>query len=297
MPLRYGEGLTTGRPYPAVGIAYHAAIDQWAREHLAEFDVLEITVDHCLDRGSTDRAAIYDLVDRIPLTAHGVGLSIGTDGPLDEVYLDQVAEIVEQLKAPTYSEHLSFTAVPGRDLATFLPVPKTEAVAASIIAKVQHIQLRIPFPFLLENIAYLFDWPDSELSDAEFLNLICFETQTGLLLDIENLFLNSQNHGLDPYAFLGSLTPGIVKEVHLAGGVTVEDGSLPRPYFADSHSHPVSDEVLDLLECVLARHAPANIIIERDGRLEAISELLDDVARVRARLAKAVGHTDEQSTF
>ena len=75
--------------------------------------------------------------DRIPLTAHGVGLSIGTDAPLDERYLDQVAEIIQQLKAPTYSEHLSFSAVPGRDLGTFLPVPKTEAVAASIITKVR----------------------------------------------------------------------------------------------------------------------------------------------------------------
>jgi uncharacterized protein len=296
-PWDNGAGLTTGRPYPAVGIAYHAAIDQWARDHLADFDVLEITVDHCLDRGRTVRAAIYDFVGRIPLTAHGVGLSIGTDGPLDERYLDQVAEIVEQLGAPAYSEHLSFTAVPGRDLATFLPVPKTEAVAASIIAKVRRIQSRIPVPFLLENIAYLFDWPDSKLSEADFLNLICGETRGGLLLDIENLLLNSRNHGFDPYQFLDSLTAGVVKQVHLAGGVAVEDHFLPQPYFVDSHSHLVPDEVLDLLEYALARHAPANIIIEREGRLDALSELLDDVARVRARLAKPVAHTHVESTF
>jgi uncharacterized protein len=290
--------LTPDRPYPApaVGIAYHAAIDQWARDHLADFDVLEITVDHCLDRGRTARSAIYDLVGRIPLTAHGVGLSIGTDAPLDERYLDHIAEIIEQLNAPTYSEHLSFTAVPGRDLATFLPLPKTEVVAASIIAKVRHIQSRIPVPFLLENIAYLFDWPDSKLSDADFLNLICGETRAGLLLDVENLLLNSRNHKFDPYEFLDSLTAGVVEEVHLAGGVTVEHDFLAQPYFVDSHSHPVPDEALDLLEYAFVRHAPANIIIEREGRLEAISELLDDVARVRARLAKSVGHTHGQST-
>jgi uncharacterized protein (UPF0276 family) len=290
--------LTPDRPYtgPAVGIAYHAAIDQWARDHLADFDILEITVDHCLDRGRTARAAIYDLVGRIPLTAHGVGLSIGTDAPLDERYLDHIAEIIEQLNAPTYSEHLSFTAVPGRDLATFLPLPKTEVVAASIITKVRHVQSRIPVPFLLENIAYLFDWPDSKLSDADFLNLICGETRAGLLLDIENLLLNSRNHKFDPYEFLDSLTAGIVKEVHLAGGVTVEHDFLAQPYFVDSHSHPVPDEALDLLEYTFVRHAPANIIVEREGRLEAISELLDDVARVRARLAKSIGHTHAQST-
>jgi uncharacterized protein (UPF0276 family) len=289
--------LTTGRPYPAVGIAYHAAIGEWARDHLADFDILEITVDHCFDRGRTVRAAIYDLVGRIPLTAHGVGLSIGTDGPLDERYLDQVAEIVEQLKAPTYSEHLSFNAVPGRDLGTFLPVPRTEAVAASIITKVRHIQSRIPFPFLLENIAHLFDWPDSKLSEAEFLNLICGETQAGLLLDIENLLLNSRNHGFDPYEFLDSLTTGVVKQVHLAGGDTVEKPFLAQPYFIDSHSRPVPDEAIELLQYALVRHTPANIIIERDGRLDAISELLDDVARVRACLTKLVGNNHGQSTF
>ncbi len=282
------RGLATSRPRPAVGIAYHAAIDQWTRDHLADFELLEITVDHCFDKGRTVRDSIYDLVGRIPLTAHGVGLSIGTDAPLDERYVDRVAEIVERLKAPVYSEHVSFTAVAGQDLATFLPVQKTEAVAASIIAKVRYIQSRISVPFLLENIAYLFDWPDSKLSEADFLNLICGETHAGLLLDIENLFLNSRNHEFDPYEFLDALQPGVVKEVHLAGSSTADDHFLDRSYLVDTHSHPVSDGALDLLEYALARHAPANIIIERDGRLDALSELLDDIARVRARLAKPV---------
>ena len=86
-------------------------------------------MDHCIHGGRAQRAEIFDLVGRIPLNAHGVGLSIGTDVPLDLAYLDQVAEIVERLGAPTYSEHLAFTRVPGRDLANLLPLPKTEAVA------------------------------------------------------------------------------------------------------------------------------------------------------------------------
>ena len=284
--------MTTVRRDPAVGIAYHAGIDQFVRDHLADFDVLEITVDHCFDRGCTVRAGIYDLVGRVPLTAHGVGLSIGTDAPLDERYLDQVAEIVEQLKAPVYSEHLSFTGVPGRDLATFLPLPKTKHVAASIVAKVRRVQARIPVPFLLENVAHLFDWPDSELSDADFLNLICGEAQAGLLLDIENLLLN---YGFNPYEFLDCLAAGVVKQVHLAGGEMVEAGFLAQPCFVDSHSYPVADEALDLLDYALARQAPDAIIIERDGRLDAVSELLDDVARVRARLRKSAGNGHGQS--
>jgi uncharacterized protein (UPF0276 family) len=275
----------TVAPTPAVGIGYRRIIDEWTRANLARFDVLEITVDHCISGGPHTRAAILDLVGRIPLTAHGIGLSIGTDEPLDLAYLDQVAEVVERLDPPAYSEHLAFTKVPGRDLANLLPLPKTEEVAESVIAKVRQVQARIPRPFLLENITYLFDWPDSKLSDAQFLNLICRETGAGLLLDIENLYLNATNHGFDPYEFLDDLSAGLVQEVHMAGGTVVEEDFLARPHLADSHSHPLPEETLDLLDYTLIRHAPTNIIVERDDRLDAVEEILDDVARIRARLA------------
>src|SRR5215471_13877747 len=149
-----------GRQLPAVGVGYRSAIDDWTRENLDRFDVLEITVDHCLAGSRSLRSAIFDLVGRIPLTAHGVGLSLGTDVPVDLAYLDRVAEVVKRLRAPAYSEHLAFTRVPGLETATLLPVPKTEAVAESIIEKVRTVQSRVPFPFLLENITYVFEWPD-----------------------------------------------------------------------------------------------------------------------------------------
>jgi uncharacterized protein len=273
---------------PAIGIGYRAAIGHWTRENLEHFDVIEITVDHCFSGGEPAVSAIYDLVGAIPLTAHGIGLSIGTDVPLDLAYLDRVAEVVERLKAPAYSEHLAFTRTPNRDLANLLPVPKTQAVAEAIIAKVRTVQSRVPVPFLLENITYLFEWPDSDMTDAEFLNLICRETGAGLLLDVENLFLNAHNHGFDPHTFLDSLPAGIVKEVHMAGGVTVEKDYLARPFLADSHSHPVPDAALDLLERVLVRQTPDAIVLERDDRLHATDEILDDVGRIRARIAAPV---------
>ena len=269
-----------------VGIGYRTALARWTRANLPQFDVLEITVDHCIHGSSVQRAEIFDLVGRIPLNAHGVGLSIGTDTPLELAYLDRVVEIIERLGAPTYSEHLAFTRVPGLDLANLLPLPKTEAVAEMVIAKVRAVQARVPVPFLLENISYVFDWPDSKVSDAEFLNLICRETGAGLLLDIENLYLNASNHNFDAGTFLDDLSAGLVREVHMAGGVSVPDPGLPKPFLADSHSHPMPPETLELLDCVLARHAPASIILERDERLDAVDEILDDIARIRTRVRK-----------
>ena len=296
---RPGRGSTVSRAgrnrTPAVGIGYRWVINRWTRENLASFDVLEITVDHCISGGKATRAAILDLVDRIPLTAHGIGLSIGTDVPLDHAYLDRVADVVARLKAPAYSEHLAFTRVPGRDLANLLPVPKTEAVAESICAKVRTVQSRIPVPFLLENITYVFDWPDSHMSDAEFIALICRETGAGLLLDIENLHLNAGNHGFDPYEFLDALPAGLVREVHMAGGVTVHDEAVGRSFHADSHSHPMPEPTLALLRHTLTRHDPTTIILERDDRLDAVDEIFDDVARIRACVAAAAERPDAEA--
>jgi hypothetical protein len=273
----------TAQSLPAIGIGYRRHIHEWTRANLACFDVLEITLDHCLIGNEAARAAIFDLVGQIPLTAHGIGLSIGTDVPLDLAYVDAIATILDRLKAPAYSEHLAFTRVPGRDLGNLLPVPKTRAVAEQVIAKVRTVQSRISVPFLLENITYIFDWPDAELSDAELLSLICAETGAGILLDVENLYLNAGNHGFDPYAFLDGLPANTVKEVHVAGGVTVQEDFLSRPLLQDTHSHPVPDGALDLLDYALKRQAPATIVLERDDRLDAADEILDDIARLRAR--------------
>jgi len=274
--------LTASLPPPAVGMGYRSSIAEWTRINLDRFDVLEITVDHCIHGGPRLAAEIFDLVGRIPLTAHGIGLSIGTDVPLDLAYLDKVAAIVERLKAPAYSEHLAFTSVPGLDLANLLPLPKTEAVAESIIQKVRTVRSRIAVPFLLENISYAFEWPDSDMTDVEFLNLICRESGAGVLLDIENLHLNAGNHGLDPSELIEGLSAGLVREVHMAGGIAVSEDFLTRPFLADSHSHPIPTETLDLLAAMLVRHAPATIVLERDDRLDAVDEILDDVARIRA---------------
>jgi hypothetical protein len=92
-------------------------------------------LDHCLAGREAARAAIFDLVGKVPLTAHGIGLSIGTEAPLDVEYLEAIAAVLDRLQAPAYSEHLAFTRVPGRELGNLLPLPKTEGVAASIIDK------------------------------------------------------------------------------------------------------------------------------------------------------------------
>lgn len=206
---------------PSVGLGFRIPIARWTLANLDQFDVLEVTVDHYIRGGESARKAIRNLVGRIPLVLHDVGLSLGTDVSLDEEYLDNVAGAIEDLKTPSYSEHLAWTKVPGLDLANLLPVPKTRAVADMLIPKIEKVQAHLPVPFSLENISYVFDFPDAEMSDAEFFNLLLRETGVGMLLDVENLFVNSRNHGIDPWRFLDELPEGVVTEVHAARGPLV----------------------------------------------------------------------------
>jgi uncharacterized protein len=267
---------------PAVGIGFRLPIAQWTRKNLKKFDVLEITVDHYINSGDQVRAAFRDLVDHVPLVAHGVGLSIGTDVPLDKGYLEQVARTVEDLKMPSYSEHLAWTKAPGIDLANLLPLPKTNEVADSVIEKIKVIQSFIPVPFALENISYIFDFPDSVMTDAQFFNLIFRETGVRMLLDVENLYVNSVNHRFDPHQFLDAMPPGIVVGIHVAGGPLVSRPYLEQPVWVDNHSNEVPDQVLTLLDRALDDHHPETIILERDDALDDVDEISRDVDRIRA---------------
>jgi uncharacterized protein len=263
---------------PLVGIGYRHPIGDWIRAHLDRFDVLEVTVDHYLYGGPHMRAALEMLARSVPIVAHGVRLSLGTDAPLDEAYVREVAKVVRILGAPRYSEHLAFTKVPGLDLANLLPLPKTPEIVEHAADKVRRVRALLPVPFDLENISYLFDWPDSWMSDGQFLSAVCEAAGAGVLLDVENVYVNAHNHGFDASAGLAEIPVGLVRSMHVAGGFSAGD------LLVDSHDHPVPDGALELLVRALARFGPETIVIERDDRIEAFEEILSDVARVRACL-------------
>ena len=281
---------------PLVGIGFRVPIGKWTFKHLDRFDVLEVTVDHYIKGGQRARRAIRNLVGRVPVVLHGVGLSIGTDVPLDDGYVDDVLRAIDDLEPLSYSEHLAWTKVPEIDLANLLPVPKTRAAAEMLVPKIKCLQARLPVPFALENISYVFEFPDAEMDDAELFNLLWRETGVGLLLDVENLYVNSQNHGVDAHGFLDALPEGVVKGVHAAGGPEVDRPYLERPALSDNHSHPVPEEALDLLACALRRQHPETVILERDNDLEKGDEILADVARIRERVGGKEALFDAEPT-
>ena len=169
-----------------------------------------------------------------------------------------------------------------------LPLPRTEEAAENVIENVRIVRSHIAVPFLLENITYYFDYPEACMGESEFLTLICRETGARILLDVENIHINSRNHEFDPYEFIDSLPPDAVMGIHTAGG-SVMDGMM-----IDSHDHPVSDETMRLLGYVLRRHNPETIILERDRRLRETDDLLPDVDRIRAVVDQARYQREEK---
>jgi uncharacterized protein len=266
---------------PLVGLAYRFSLHEEIVARIDHVDVLELTVDHYFEGDVRERTKVDSLAGEIPVVLHGVGLSVGTDCPLDRKYLDGIVEVVERFGAGYYSEHLAFTRVSGRDTATLLPLPRNLAVADRVIENVKIVQDILPVPLLLENIPYYFDYVDSDMDDVDFLNHVCTETGAEILLDLQNLYVNSKNRGIDGNQFIDKLPDCTVRAVHIAGGVEV-DGIL-----VDDHGHAVHSAVFDLVDCVLARQAPEVLILERDQRLENVEEIFEDLDGLKRRVQEA----------
>jgi hypothetical protein len=261
-----------------VGIGFRPEARGALEPRLAELDTVEIVVDDLIS-DPAQRDGALAVCRRMPPVAHGVGLSIGTAAAPDVRYLDQVARTLEEIGAPWYSEHLAFTKVPGRDVGQLLPLPRTPAAAEIVAENLAAVRRHVGVPVALENISYYFEYPESTLGEAEFIGLVLRESGCGLLLDLENLYLNATNHRYEARDFIDSLAPGLVKGVHVAGGVQ-RDGIL-----VDTHDRPVPEPVFELLDYLLKRQAPDSIILERDQEFERLDEVFDDVTRLRQIVA------------
>ncbi|MEM9557154.1 MAG: DUF692 domain-containing protein [Acidobacteriota bacterium] len=266
-------------PRLGVGIGYRPEMRELYSQHADRIDWLELIADRYLEPESLERA--LPLKERFPLVPHGLEMSVGSDQPLDTEYCEQIAEFIQAIDAPFHSDHLCMTKIGGHDtgieMGTLVPLPFTETVASRCAAKARQIRDLLGVPFALENITYPFQLPGS-MPEAEFLQAVMDEGECGMLLDLTNVFINSQNHGYDPYRFLESLPLDRVVQVHLAGSIKQGDEWI------DSHSHGVDShpEVWGLLEYTVAHSPVRGVLFERDQSFpDDFVEILADLDRAR----------------
>jgi uncharacterized protein (UPF0276 family) len=219
-----------------------------------------------------------------PLSLHGVGLSIGGEGPLDEAHLDRLATLIARHEPASFSEHLAWSSHGEVFLNDLLPVPFDRATLDRVCRHVDRVQERLQRRMLLENPSTYLEFESSTLSETEFLREVLKRTGCGLLLDVNNAHVSCTNHDRDALAYLRELPLDAVGEVHLAGFVSDQDAA-GAPLLIDSHGTPVDDAVWALYAHVIARLGPVPTLLERDNDVPALATLLAEAARAEAVMA------------
>jgi len=207
----------------------------------------------------------------VAVVPHGVKLSLGGAEPVDPARVAHLASCAERLQAPLVSEHIAFVRAGGVEAGHLLPVPRTREAVDAIVANVRRTQQDLDVPLALEPIAALFDWPDAELTEAEFLTELLDRTDALLLLDIANVYANARNRGESPTDLLDRLPLDRIAYVHVAGGAE-HDG-----LYHDTHTDATPPEVLDLLTALCDRCTPPAVMLERDGHYPPADALLKEL--------------------
>jgi uncharacterized protein (UPF0276 family) len=259
-----------------VGVGWRPEIAEWVGEQ-ATPAFCEVIAEALAP--AVPSRGVAELRERgIPVVPHGVRLSLGGADPVDAARVAHLAACADALSAPLASEHIAFTRAGDRDAGHLLPVPRSREALDALTANVRRTQAELDVPLALEPIAALFDWPDDEYSESDFLRELLDRTGALLLLDVANVYANSVNRGHDPEAVLDRLPLDRVAYVHVAGGA--EHASDPGIYH-DTHTDPVPDAVLRLLERLAERLPGMAVMLERDGRYPPAAELdaeLDAIA-------------------
>lgn len=260
-------------------VHYASLLDASLHECAARLDWLEILTENYLVPGGQPLVMLERIRERYPLVMHGVSLSIGGTDPLDLEYLAAVRRLAERIEPGWISDHLCWTGVAGRNVHDLLPLPYTEEALAAVVARVGEVQERLGRQILLENVSSYLAFEASEMTEWEFLREIARRADCAILLDINNIYVSSMNHGFDPLTYLTALPKERVRQFHLAGH------SDCGGHLIDTHDHPIAAPVWELYRRALTHYGPVPTMIERDDRIPPLEELLAELdhARMLAR--------------
>lgn len=238
-------------------------------------DFLECAPENWIGVGGRRGAALRRLSERLPLACHGLSLSLGGFAPLSELFLVQLKDFLEQHAVVLYSEHLSYCGDEGY-LYDLMPLPFTEEAVRHVAKRIRQVQDTLGRRIAVENISY-YAAPFQVLSELEFVTAVVAEADCDLLLDVNNVYVNSINHGYDAQAFIDRLPTPRVVAMHVAGHFDEADDLK-----IDTHGAPVKDDVWSLLGYAYSRCGPCPTVLERDFNIPPLEELLLEVQRLRA---------------
>lgn len=266
------------------GLEWAAELGQEILDRLDEIRVIELIPDNFFSpRTEPYRRVFFDELTRrnVPVIVHAVNLSIASIEPLKQDYFDQVMGVGEGLPVYSVTDHLCMTEMCGVAVGQLTPSPYTDETLEAVADKVAEIERQLDVPFALENITHTFQIPGQQYTETEFIRALQRRTGVSLLLDLNNIYSNGMNFGVDPYRYVDEVDLQRVDSLHLAGGFFDDDDFLQ-----DGHNERVPEPVWDLFEYVIVRAGrPITTIVERTGNnAGGLQPVLDDVERAQATM-------------
>ncbi len=267
--VRGSVGIGLRREFLADVLAQQPAVGFW-----------ELAPENWIPRGNEAYRQLDQLRERYRLTCHGLSLSIASPDALDESFVLQIKSFLDRFQIPLYSEHLSYCSVQGQ-LYDLLPIPFTEAAADYVAARIRRVQQLLERPLVLENISY-YAAPGQQITELAFIQQVLEQADCQLLLDVNNVYVNSINHGYDAKQFIAGLPSHRIVYGHIAGH-TEEAPDL----LVDSHGTEVCDAVWQLLDYAYQQHGVFDTVLERDFNIPPLTELLQEAAQVQLSQQRA----------
>ncbi len=264
-----------GLPYLGFGLGlrkehYNAILDT-----SPEVDWFEILTENYLVPGGKPLYFLDQITERYPVVMHGVSMSIGSHDPLDMDYLRQVKALAERTKAHWVSDHMCFTGVDGVNAHDLLPLPYTEEAIKHVSNKIKQAQDFLGRQILVENASTYITYKQSAMTEWDFTMAVAEESDSLILLDINNIFVSAYNHGFDPLDYLDGIDPARVQQHHLAGHSQYEG------YIIDTHDNDIVQGVWDLYAEAVKRYGDVSTMIERDDNIPKLPELLAELQMAR----------------
>ncbi|HXZ89332.1 MAG TPA: DUF692 domain-containing protein [Candidatus Binataceae bacterium] len=267
--LGFGVGLR--RPH------YSEIVDTHPR-----MDWFEVITENFMVEGGRPLEVLERVRERYPIVMHGVSLSIGSTDPINHDYLRTLDAMARRFEPAWISDHLCWTGVGGHNLHDLLPLPYAEEVVSHVAGRLREVQDILGRRILIENVSSYMAFACSTLTEWEFLGAVADEADCGILLDINNIFVNAFNHGFEAEQYIDSVPVERVKQFHLAGH---QDHGR---YLLDTHDHPVRAEVWRLYERAVRRFGAVSTLIEWDDRIPEFRELQAVADEGRSRCDSAM---------
>jgi uncharacterized protein (UPF0276 family) len=264
-----------------VGIGLRVPHYRHILEQKPVVDWFEIISENYMIDGGRPLAVLDRILEQYRVVQHGVSMYFGSADPLDSEHLRRLKTLVRRTKTPWLSDHLCWGSVDGRYTHDLLPMPYTWEAVAVTAQKIRQVQDYTEVPVVVENVSSYAEYHVSEMSEWEFLTEVVEKADCGILLDVNNIYVSSQNHNFDPLSYVNAVPASRVAQIHVAGH------SKYRKYILDTHDHPVIDPVWNLYARAIERCGPVATLLEWDDNIPSFEEVHTEALKANRYLQPA----------